>query len=419
MENELQNNLNEIEKQKNAYIIPENIKKDVSIFGVTGILEGSSGIKHFETVEEMNASEGNNDGDLALIYNTSIADVPDEVYIDNVVFPYTDITLDSALASDFYWSGEFSPEDYPPLSSGITLTSTYFEANFSFYSGGEVHIKFESTDGLNYTRTESESGDLDIENGFSFNPSGDHVNAMLVSGNYGYPDDEGVDQNIHKFIKTKKSIFSGLYEFRGSMWSLAKTQFDVVASNVLNGEFYGRDGVAEGTLGITTNIESDEAMYPKVVALSTLSKMALSDSTTYFGSHIAYREDITILPEITFPNVKNLSYGFSNMSNLKTVLGIDAPIATNVNQIFRTCNSLEHILSINLPNITNIDSMFQYCGKLSNASLDNILDMCVKATKVTENKTLKYIGLTSSQATKCQSLSNYQAFIDAGWTTGY
>ena len=45
--------------------------------------------------------------------------------------------------------------------------------------------------------------------------------------------------------------------------------------------------------------------------------------------------------------------------------------------------------------------------------------MCANATSYTGTKTLAYIGLTSEQATKCQSLSNYSAFTAAGWTTGY
>ena len=45
--------------------------------------------------------------------------------------------------------------------------------------------------------------------------------------------------------------------------------------------------------------------------------------------------------------------------------------------------------------------------------------MCANATSYTGTKTLAYIGLTSAQANKCKSLSNYSAFIAAGWTTGY
>ena len=45
--------------------------------------------------------------------------------------------------------------------------------------------------------------------------------------------------------------------------------------------------------------------------------------------------------------------------------------------------------------------------------------MCVNATSYSGTKTLAYIGLKEEQATKCATLSNYQAFLDAGWTTGY
>ena len=44
--------------------------------------------------------------------------------------------------------------------------------------------------------------------------------------------------------------------------------------------------------------------------------------------------------------------------------------------------------------------------------------MCVNSA-LTANKKLKYIGLTQEQATTCTTLSNYQALVNAGWTTGY
>ena len=71
---QLQDNLNEILRQKNLYLLPENIRKDLTILGVTGTFEGGSseGIKLFNTIEEMNSSTGNVDGDLAIVYNESI-----------------------------------------------------------------------------------------------------------------------------------------------------------------------------------------------------------------------------------------------------------------------------------------------------------------------------------------------------------
>lgn len=58
--------------------------------------------------------------------------------------------------------------------------------------------------------------------------------------------------------------------------------------------------------------------------------------------------------------------------------------------------------------------MFDHCSSLSDESLNNIMKMCINAVKITSNKTLKYIGLTSEQANKCKTLSNYSAFTSAG-----
>lgn len=63
--------------------------------------------------------------------------------------------------------------------------------------------------------------------------------------------------------------------------------------------------------------------------------------------------------------------------------------------------------------------MFKNCTSLSNDSLNNILAMLTNATAYTGTKTLKYIGLSETQATTCTTLSNWTACETAGWTTGY
>lgn len=60
----LQDNLTEIKRQKDLYLLPGNIRKDLTILGITGTFEGggsSEGIKLFDTVEDMNSSTGNVD----------------------------------------------------------------------------------------------------------------------------------------------------------------------------------------------------------------------------------------------------------------------------------------------------------------------------------------------------------------------
>lgn len=92
---------------------------------------------------------------------------------------------------------------------------------------------------------------------------------------------------------------------------------------------------------------------------------------------------------------------------------------TNMNSMFQNCTNLTEIPLLNTSSVTNMQNMFSGCTSLSDDSLNNILAMCTNATSYTGTKTLKYIGLTSVQATKCTTLSNYSAFTAAGWTTGY
>lgn len=106
---------------------------------------------------------------------------------------------------------------------------------------------------------------------------------------------------------------------------------------------------------------------------------------------------------------------------IKTIPLLDTSSATNMNSMFNGCSNLTEIPLLNTSNVTTMNTMFGGCSNLSENSLNNILQMCINAVSYTgvNTKTLNYIGLSEEQATKCTTLSNYQAFLDAGWTTGY
>lgn len=69
---DLKTNLQEILQEKQNKIVPENIKKDVQIFDVTGTYEGSgsstAGVKLFESIEDMQSDMTAKNGDKAVIY---------------------------------------------------------------------------------------------------------------------------------------------------------------------------------------------------------------------------------------------------------------------------------------------------------------------------------------------------------------
>lgn len=140
-------------------------------------------------------------------------------------------------------------------------------------------------------------------------------------------------------------------------------------------------------------------------------------NTTYmFG----YCEKLATIPQIDTSKVNQTNSMFCGCKSLKEVPLLDTTNVTNMNLMFDSCSLLETIPVFNTSKVTKMSTMFRYCSKLSNESLNNILLMCSNATGVSSsNKTLKTVGLTAEQATTCTTLSNYQAFLNAGWQTGY
>lgn len=137
-------------------------------------------------------------------------------------------------------------------------------------------------------------------------------------------------------------------------------------------------------------------------------------SNTFSGNLIIY-----IIPKGLITNqVTSLIQTFESCKRICTVEHMDTSNVTNMKRCFYKNYSLENVPVLNLEKVTNMENCFYNCPVLTNESLNNILQSCITATLL-NTKTLKYIGLTDWQTEKCKTLSNYQAFINAGWTTGY
>lgn len=129
--------------------------------------------------------------------------------------------------------------------------------------------------------------------------------------------------------------------------------------------------------------------------------------------------NLMAIPLLNISDVKNTTSMFYRCRNLIEIPHFDVSSATKCTSMFSGCSNLKTVPNLNISKTTDATSMFLSCTNLSNESLNNIMEMCINAIKITSNKTLKNIGLTQTQTETCQSLSNYQAFLDAGWTTGY
>ena len=185
---------NDILTEKNTKIIPENIKKDIQIFDITGTYEGSGGgsgdVKLFNSVSSMKNSSGNKDGDLALVYSNSISNLHEDDIIDIAIFPDTVVLPEAVTEEKEYYFSPVSSSEYIECRA-MLLSSNFY---FNWYGDSSYgNIEYSSSDGITYTKT---SGDAQVD--FSDTP---------LKCEYGY------DTNLSYFIQLASTSFDGVYEY--------------------------------------------------------------------------------------------------------------------------------------------------------------------------------------------------------------
>lgn len=132
------------------------------------------------------------------------------------------------------------------------------------------------------------------------------------------------------------------------------------------------------------------------------------------------------LKKVSFKNtnrITDMSFLFYNCNELEEIdfSKVNTSKVKNMQQMFYNCISLKDVPIFNTSSVTNFSNMFGLCSLLSDESVNNILQMCINATSYSSTKKLSTLGFSSSSYTssRIQSLSNYQSFINAGWTIGY
>lgn len=169
----------------------------------------------------------------------------------------------------------------------------------------------------------------------------------------------------------------------------------------------------------TSSATDMDYMFDNCTNLQTVSLLDTSSVTSMSGT-FSNCTNLQTIPLLNTSKVTEMSSTFSNCTNLQTVPLLDTSSVTRMGGMFRGCSNLTSIPLLDTSSASNISGTFSNCPLLSDDSLNNILQMCINAVNISSKyKTLKYVGLSSEQATKCTTLSNWNACTTAGWTTGY
>lgn len=134
----------------------------MQIFNVTGSYKGIAGVKKFNTVEEMNQSTGNKEGDLGIIYHRYIKNINKDINTKKLYFPEQvilpqqvpqegiDVVFEYTADGNLTGNEAFRCTIYPnELWGEIVIYSPEGESYEQFY--------YNSSDGVTFNRDSNES----------------------------------------------------------------------------------------------------------------------------------------------------------------------------------------------------------------------------------------------------------------------
>lgn len=154
-----------------------------------------------------------------------------------------------------------------------------------------------------------------------------------------------------------------------------------------------------------------------------LTNIPLLDTSSVTNMHGMFFNcsSLTSIPLIDTSNTTDMGYMFVNCQSLTNIPLLNTSKVENMSYMLNGCSLLTTVPQLDTSRVTNFANMFSQSLQLSNDSLNNILAMCANATSYTGEKTLYKLGFRANYylSSRIQALSNYQAFLDAGWTIGY
>ena len=242
-----------------------------------------------------------------------------------------------------------------------------------------------------------------------------HVECSTSSNNSLFYDMQSIEE-IPMFDASNMINMKNMFSYCRSI----KTIPELDTSNVTSmyQTFLECDNLETIPLLNTTKVVNMYQTFRKCKKLKSLPLLDTSHVTT-MSDMLSDCWELTAIPTFDTNRVTNMYRLAAGCSSITSVPQLDTSNVTDIRYAFWGNINLVDFPVLNLPKITNVSNMFYNCANLSDESLNNILASFTSAVKVTSNKKLSYAGLSEEQATRCQSLSNYEAFTTAGWTTGY
>ena len=206
------------------------------------------------------------------------------------------------------------------------------------------------------------------------------------------------------------------------------TAINLQSSQIKSGQtVLGVAGATQGELSVTENGQYNVIDYDSVnvnIESGGGGTFTLPNGIKFENSTAT---EMNFLANADTSNITNMNSMFDGCTSLVSLnlSSFNTNKVTSFVSAFQNCINLvtlnvdSFVLSSVSANINRFGTTFRGCTALSNNSLNSILKMLSTWTKSFSNKTLVRTGLTQTQCETCTTLSNWQACVNAGWSTGY
>lgn len=199
------------------------------MFFDTEIKSIESGVKLFETKEDMHADENANTDDLAIVYGEKSGPANLTAVFNSVTFPKT-VVLPTAVSSTLMTIFGNEAGDY----CQCRLTRTTFQL-YNYLTPGKERITYSSSDGKTYTRTDAYGDTLELGSPCMFT------------------EDYGWDDRFGYFMQVSSANFEGLFQYAPTDDENIITTVDIPNSTIP--ELYSGMTLAFKTIDITGVID--------------------------------------------------------------------------------------------------------------------------------------------------------------------
>lgn len=207
--------------------------------------------------------------------------------------------------------------------------------------------------------------------------------------------------------------------------------YAIATSTSMASMFEGCTNLESATLEVSC-AHTNSAYFEKVFKdCVNLKNVTITGSSYGINNWFENCKSLTSIPEGLLVNGFPSSYGvraFAGSGITELPEGLFKGISlsgsnsrrSDFSGLFADCKQLQHIpvLPMNFNWSNGMSGMFSGCDALTDESLNNLMASFMPNTSA-GYKNLRFYGISQEQAERCKTLSNYQAFLDAGWTTGY